>query len=136
MIALPEFADARGRLVFGQEGQHIPFAIKRIFMLHDIAEGAQRADHAHRRQEQFVLMVSGQCRIVIRDGTSESEEWLRNPTAGFYVPPITWIALDRFSPGAVCLVLASGAYDEADYIRDYAEFQALALLRQAATPQA
>lgn len=36
--------------------------------------------------------------------------------------PGIWRTLDDFSTGAVCLVLASHGYDEADYIRDYDEF--------------
>jgi hypothetical protein len=39
-----------------------------------------------------------------------------------------WREMDNFSSGAVCLVLASNQYDEADYYRDYATFiQALNL---------
>lgn len=126
IITLPEIADARGRLMFGEEGRHIPFAVKRIFAIYGVAEGAQRGGHAHRRQQQFIIMLSGECRIMIRAGASEREQWLRKPTEGLYVPPVTWIVLDAFSTGAVCLVLTSGVYDEADYIRDPGEFASLA----------
>jgi hypothetical protein len=34
-----------------------------------------------------------------------------------------WRELDNFSSGSVCMVLASNLYDEADYIRDYADFE-------------
>jgi hypothetical protein len=33
-----------------------------------------------------------------------------------------WREMDNFSSGAVCLVLASNLYDEADYYRDYNQF--------------
>jgi hypothetical protein len=36
---------------------------------------------------------------------------------------MTWGQLDNFSSGAVCLVLASENYDEADYFRDYSKFK-------------
>jgi hypothetical protein len=35
-----------------------------------------------------------------------------------------WRYLDNFSSGAVCMVLASEHYDEADYLRDYDQFLA------------
>jgi dTDP-4-dehydrorhamnose 3,5-epimerase-like enzyme len=124
-ITLPEIVDERGRLMFGEEGRHIPFAIKRIFAIYDVRQGATRGGHAHRRQEQFIVMLSGACRITIRDGAGIREEVLSGPTMGLYVPPVIWIELSGFSPGAVCLVLASGVYDEADYIREYVEFQNL-----------
>jgi hypothetical protein len=31
--------------------------------------------------------------------------------------------LENFSSGAVCLVLSSAVFDEADYIRDYKDFK-------------
>ncbi len=34
-----------------------------------------------------------------------------------------WREIDGFSSGSVCLALASAYYDEADYYRDYLEFQ-------------
>jgi oxalate decarboxylase/phosphoglucose isomerase-like protein (cupin superfamily) len=125
-IMLPEIVDERGRLMFGEEGRHIPFAIKRIFAIYDVREGASRGGHAHREQQQFIVMMSGACRIAIQDGSGAREELLSGPTMGLYVPPVTWIELSGFSPGAVCLVLTSGAYDEADYVREHAEFQNLA----------
>jgi|ERR1700678_2245633 uncharacterized RmlC-like cupin family protein len=124
-VMLPEIVDERGRLMFGEEGRHIPFAIKRIFAIYDVREGAKRGGHAHRRQEQFIIMMSGECRITILDGADMREEILNGPTMGLYVPPVIWVELSGFSPGAVCLVLTSAAYDEADYIRDHVEFQNL-----------
>jgi hypothetical protein len=38
------------------------------------------------------------------------------------VPALIWITLMDFSPGAVCLVLASELYDAAEYIPDHAQF--------------
>jgi hypothetical protein len=35
---------------------------------------------------------------------------------------MTWRHLENFSTNAVCLILASQPYDEADYLRDHAEF--------------
>ena len=36
-----------------------------------------------------------------------------------------WLELGDFAPGSICTVLTSGAYDEADYIRDRDEFEQL-----------
>ncbi len=44
------------------------------------------------------------------------------PYYGVYVPPGIWAEELNFSSGSICLVLASHAYDESDYIRDYSEF--------------
>ena len=41
---------------------------------------------------------------------------------GLYIPPMVWRELENFSSGSVAMVLASDFYDEADYLREHAEF--------------
>jgi dTDP-4-dehydrorhamnose 3,5-epimerase-like enzyme len=124
-IALPEVADHRGRLMFAEDGRHVPFPIRRIFAIYDIPSGIARGGHAHRSQEQLLVMLAGACRVVIDEGSSKSEEALNSPTQGLYVPPRVWIELKDFARASVCLVLTSDHYDEHDYIRDYDEFKHL-----------
>ena len=123
-ITLPEI-QGRGRLMFAEESRHVPFAIKRVFAIYDVPPGTQRGGHAHRAQEQFIVMLSGACTFTIEDGTSQAEERLTRPTEGLYVPPMIWLALGDFAPGSVCLVRTSGLYDEGDYIRERSEFDRL-----------
>ena len=44
-----------------------------------------------------------------------------------------WREIDNFSSAAVCLVMASERYDEADYYRDYDEFVQVAKLKKQST---
>jgi dTDP-4-dehydrorhamnose 3,5-epimerase-like enzyme len=121
---LPEFRDHRGRLLAAEGGRHVPFGVQRIFAISDVPAGLARGGHAHRRQEQFLIMLAGSCTITAESADSSSEENLVAPTEGLYVPAGVWLELRDFSPGAICLVLASGPFDEADYIRDYSAFKA------------
>ena len=122
-IVLPEVLDPRGTLMFAEQGRHIPFAVKRIFAIYDVPLGIGRGGHAHRVQEQFLIMMAGACTVVVDDGACRREESLAHPTEALYVPPGVWLELKDFSPGAVCVVLSSGPYDEADYVRDYGEYR-------------
>jgi dTDP-4-dehydrorhamnose 3,5-epimerase-like enzyme len=106
-------------------GRHVPFVIKRIFAIYDVPPGQARGGHAHREQHQFIIMMTGACRLTIDDGASQSEDDLTGPKAGLHIPPRVWIELKAFTPGSVCLVLASDLYDPDDYVRDYAEFKRL-----------
>ena len=124
-VVLPEFVDQRGKLMFAEMGRHIPFEVRRIFAIYDVPPGSHRAGHAHRAQHQFLIMLAGECKVVVGIGSDRSEIRLAHPTQGLHVPPRTWIDLEEFSAGSVCLVLASGLFDEADYIRDVNEFQRL-----------
>ena len=49
---------------------------------------------------------------------------LNRPSIGLHIGPMTWRDIDNFSSGAVCMVLNSGYFDEADYIREYDDFLA------------
>lgn len=118
--------DARGPLIFAQQDDHVPFPIKRFFVIHHVAPGGTRGAHAHRAQHQFLVMLAGKAAVTVDDGIIRSRIVLDRATQALYAPPLLWLELSDFSPDAVCMVLASGAYSESDYIRDRAEFLRLA----------
>lgn len=122
LIALPCITDARGRLVFAEDTRHVPFPIRRIFAIDRVPPGHSRGGHAHRTQHQFVIMLAGACSITMEADAECGDVRLDGPTAGLHVAPMIWIELKDFTPDAVCLVLASDHFDEADYIREYDEF--------------
>ena len=126
LVELPEHGDARGLLTFGQEGDHIPFAVKRFFALYGMTDGARRGGHAHHQQHQFLVMLAGGATITVDNGERRIPVRLERPNLGLYVPPMLWLELEDFTPGAVCMVLASGLYLESDYIRDRETFLNLA----------
>jgi len=133
LIELPLRRDPRGSLVFAQQGDHIPFAVKRIFYIYDVPAGASRAGHAHRAQHQCLILLSGSCAVTIDDGSRRSQVGLSSPRIALYVPPLTWLDIESFSAGSICLVLTSDVYTEADYVRDYEEFAHLAAIRRNAS---
>lgn len=122
---LVKISNEKGNLTFIEGGRHIPFDIKRIYYLYDVPGGAERGGHAHRDLQQFLIAVSGSFDVVLDDGHMKYRYHLNRSYFGLYVPRMIWRELDNFSSGSVCLVLASAYYDEADYIREYAEYQNL-----------
>jgi len=60
--------------------------------------------------------------VTIDDGTNRTTITLNRAYNGLYVPKQIWAELVNFSSGAVCLVLASDLYDEAEYFRRYDDF--------------
>jgi dTDP-4-dehydrorhamnose 3,5-epimerase-like enzyme len=122
IVELPRFGDERGALSFVEPPKHIPFAIRRVYYLYDVPAGQQRGAHAHRALEQLLIAVAGSFTIALDDGVTHVEIALTGPHRGLYLPPLVWHELRDFSPGTVCLSLASEPFDEADYFRDYAAF--------------
>ena len=124
LVELPKIPDARGNLTFVESGRHVPFDIKRVYYLYDVPGGATRAGHAHRNLRQLVVAMSGSFDMVLDDGVAQKRVHLNRSYFGLYIPSMIWREIDNFSSGAVCMVLASEFYDEADYYRDHAEFLA------------
>ncbi|MDB4915510.1 MAG: isomerase [Gemmatimonadetes bacterium] len=122
---LPAKVDARGSLSFAEHGAELPFVVQRYFLIYDVKAGASRGTHAHRALQQFMICIAGSCTLLLDDGTTRESIVLDDPTLGVHVPPMTWVTQYHASPDAALLVLASDAHDEADYIRDYAEFRTM-----------
>ena len=122
LIDLPKMTDARGNLTFVESDNHIPSDIRRVYYLYDVPGGADRGEHAHRNLHQFIISMSGSFDVTLSDGHGTKTFHLNRSYYGLYVCPMMWRYLDNFSSGAVCLVLASLTYSEADYIRDKSEF--------------
>lgn len=125
ILEMPKIADARGNLTFIEGGRQIPFDIKRVYYLYDVPGGSDRGAHAHKSLHQFFVAMSGSFDVVLHDGKDEKRFHMNRSYFGLYVCPMMWRYLDNFSSGSVCMVLASEYYDEADYIHDWAAFEAM-----------
>lgn len=110
-VKFPLVTDDRGKLVWIQA---LPFAIRRVYYIFDVAPDGKRGGHAHKTLERVFIALAGEFTLIV-DGRPYL---LRNPSEGLYVAPGAWTDLENFSPGCVCLVLASAEYDENDYIRE------------------
>jgi dTDP-4-dehydrorhamnose 3,5-epimerase-like enzyme len=125
LVDLPQIGDDRGWLLVAEEEAQVPFDIRRLFVLHSLPEGANRGHHAHREQHQFLMFLAGGCEVVVDDGRVQHSVTLESCSKALYAPPMLWLELRNFLPGSICAVLVSGPYDEADYIRDRAEYRRL-----------
>ncbi len=122
MTRLPLIADDRGKLVFMESGGQVPFPIRRVFFLHDLAPGLERGHHAHRTCHEFLVVVAGALTVEINDGSRVWHRALCERDQAVHIPAMNWVVLRGFDRRTVCMVLASHPYDPDDYIRDYEEF--------------
>lgn len=111
-----------GLLTFLESERDIPFAVRRVYYIYDLEDGARRGFHAHKTLRQYLICVCGSCEILLDNGAQQATVSLNGPSEGLYVGPNVWHEMYAFSPGAVLLVLASDYYDENDYIRNYDMF--------------
>jgi dTDP-4-dehydrorhamnose 3,5-epimerase-like enzyme len=115
-------SDRKGNISVVQNGETVPFDVKRVYYLYDVPGGESRGAHAHRELEQLIVAASGSFRVTLDDGNIKRSFVLNRPYQGLYVKSGIWRDLDDFSSGAVCMVLASEVYQPEDYIRNYKDF--------------
>ena len=124
IVNIPKIEDPRGNLSV-IEKEVVPFEIKRVYYLYDVPPGAERGGHAHKKLQQFLVALSGSFDVILNDGKEEKIVTLNKPFEGLLITNGIWRELKNFSSGAVCLVVASDVFEEADYIREFDEFLAI-----------
>jgi dTDP-4-dehydrorhamnose 3,5-epimerase-like enzyme len=122
VIQLPKIIDERGNLTFLEGENHIPFKIKRTYMIYDVPGGEIRGSHAYKELDEVIIALSGCFDLVIDDGKKTIVFTLNRSYNAIYVPHGLWRTLQNFSTNSLCMVLASTDYNEDDYIRNYDEF--------------
>jgi hypothetical protein len=125
ILKLPKIEDDRGNLSFIEGEKHIPFAIKRTYLIYDVPGGEVRGGHAYKNLSEFIIALSGSFDVVLDDGNNEKVFSLNRSYYGLYVPKLIWRSLENFSTNSLCMILASTRYDEKDYIRNYEIFKSI-----------
>lgn len=121
LIEIPKIEDYRGNLAV-VENDLFGYPVNRVYYLFDVPSSATRGGHSHIAQHETLVALSGSFEVTLKDGEKKETVFLNKPHIGLHIPPGIWRELHNFSSGAVCLVFASDSFDEADYIRDYADF--------------
>lgn len=114
--------DCMGSLVPIESLKDVPFEIKRVYYIFGTSFDTVRGRHAHRKLEQVIIPIAGNCDFILDDGKTRETVHLSSPNQGLYLKHNIWGEFTHFSKDCVILVLASEHYDEADYIRDYKTF--------------
>ena len=104
------------------ENHLLPFKVERVFWTYHTPESIVRGRHAHYKTEQVLVAVTGRIIVTTDNGKGNIQTFvLDEPDMEVYIPPNVWHTM-QYSHTAIQMVLASTAYDAADYIREYDAF--------------
>lgn len=118
----PHHSDRKGDLCVVSGMADIGFDISRVFYLYDVPAGADRGQHAHIRDHELIVAVSGCFTVRLIDGEKSREFVLKRPYEMLHIPPGLWVQLYDFSSGSVALVMCRYPYNPCDYIKSYDEY--------------
>jgi hypothetical protein len=126
IIEFPRIGDPGLGFISVAEKETLPFEVKRVYWTYHTPENIERGKHAHYDLEQILIAITGSITVSTEmPGGIQHVFVLDRPNIGLYIPRMCWRDI-RYSAGASQVCLANMEYDEADYIRDYQQFKAIA----------
>jgi oxalate decarboxylase/phosphoglucose isomerase-like protein (cupin superfamily) len=118
LISLPKILDKRGNLSVIESESHVPFSIKRTYLVYDVPGGEVRGGHAFFEQKEMIVALSGSLDIIVFDGVKEQKFSLNRSYQGLYIPNGLWRHMENFATNTLVLVISNTNYNENDYIRN------------------
>ncbi len=126
LIDFPKIGNSVLGYISIAEKEDLPFDIKRVYWTYFTPESVKRGGHAHLELEQILVAVAGKIIVTTQmPGQDEQRFILETANQGIFIPRFCWRTM-QYSHNAVQMCMASMAYDEKEYIRDYEEFKKLA----------
>lgn len=122
LLDLRSFGDQRGTLSVAELKKELPFAVKRVFFIHNIQKKAERANHATKIQQEIIFALNGSFKASVTDGKNKAVVTLAGPSRGLYIGQGVWRRLFDFSKDSIILALSDTPYIKDDHIEDYSEF--------------
>lgn len=118
--------DSRGNLSIIESNFGLTFQPQRIFWVDSVPLGEERGMHAHKECQQILICTKGSILVTLDNGFERHEFSLTKPSQTLFMDRGIWGEQVFMEPESQLLVLASMAYDESDYLRDYSAFLAYA----------
>lgn len=111
LIDIKKVVEADGTLLVMEEGNQVPFAIKRIFFVRDVAAGKSRGDHATKKTKLILFPVSGSCTVVVDNGREQERFYMDDPAKGLYIEEMIWRSMQDFSGDCVMMAVCDRPFD-------------------------
>lgn len=100
---------------------YFDFVVKRIYFVQDFT--GDTSAHCHYKEDEFFIMVKGNCTALIDCGNG-IEEISLNRSDAFFAGHFVWHGFKKVSSDAILLALSSTNYnpDRSDYLTNYEEY--------------
>jgi hypothetical protein len=124
-ITISGIVGSHGAVHFWEDKTIFPQGIHRCFWITGVDQGGSRGNHAHWKESQVIVAVSGTVEVKVWSVDGAAHLLLLNsPAEGVFIPPLNWVEV-KFTSEAVVLGLSDLEFSEEDYIRDKSYFERL-----------
>ncbi len=123
LIKIKKVTEEDGTLYVMENEKEIPFAIRRVFMIADVAEGRSRGDHATLSTRLILFPAAGSCRISVDDGNEKEEFLMDDASTGLLIEPMVWRSMYDFTSDCVLMAVCDRPFTPGrETVGDYDEF--------------
>ncbi len=123
VISFPHFSDDRGETIPFELDESFPFPVKRVYLVTG-QQNQTRGGHAHTKEEEIFVAVSGTVKALVNDGTKDQEIILDAKNKGLLIRANCWHEFTDFSDDAVLLAFSSTHYNgREEYLENKEQFE-------------
>ena len=110
-VRIGKVVEEDGTLHVMEAGHQVPFDIRRIFLVSQVAGGKTRGDHATKKTRLILFPVAGSCKVVVNDGKTEEVFTMDDPSIGLMIEPMVWRSMQEFTPDCVMMAVCDRPYE-------------------------
>ncbi len=118
LIEIKRVVENDGTLIVMENGNPIPFDIKRIFMIMNVSEKKSRGNHATKKTKLILFPVSGSCDVVVDNGYEKEIFFLNDPSKGLYIEEMIWRTMQNFSKNCIMMAVCDRVFDSCNETYD------------------
>ena len=123
IIQFPKIGNSSLGYISVAENTTLPFNVKRVYWTYFTPEDVERGGHSHIKLQQILIAMAGTIAVKTEMLNGLKQAFiLDNPSKGLLIPKLCWREM-KYTHNAVQMCIASIAYDEKDYIRNYSDFK-------------
>ena len=71
VVEMTKIHNPAGNITIVQNGDFLPFEVKRVYYLYDVPSGSERGGHAHKNLHQLIVAASGSFDVILDDGSKK-----------------------------------------------------------------
>lgn len=110
LIDIPSHREFDGVLSVMEGPDTLPFDVKRVFWVHDTADGAVRGNHATINTKLVLVAVSGSFNVTVDDGREKNTFHLDNSEKGLFINNMIWRSMSNFKDNCVVMAFCDRIY--------------------------
>ena len=123
LLDITKVVESDGTLYVMEGNKEVPFEIKRIFFVKNVAKGKSRGDHATKKTRLILFPVSGSCNVVVDDGKDKEVFFMNDPSQGIYIDAMIWRSMQDFSDDCVMMAVCDRPFEPGnETYDDYQEY--------------